>query len=256
MNNAKNHRTTGRVLAILELVCTNATGFTLSEICSALDAPKSSLFPLLHTMENRGFLMYDKVSGRYRIGSSAFRVGSRYLNDCNVMNEIQSVMEGIVDICKETCHFGTLKNGDVFYIKKVDSPEPIRMMSSIGLTLPAYATGLGKALLVDYRLEDLKKLYYTGLAPLTENTITSFHALAQQLKTAQAEGFTYEAEESNKYIRCIAVPIRKNGKVVASYSVAVPVFRYSDALGQTIRGALLRAKQETEHLIAYTNIQF
>ena len=54
-----------------------------------------------------------------------------------------------------------------------------------GITEPADqvidATGVGKALLADYQLPQLKALYYDGLYPLTEHTITDFRLLADQL---------------------------------------------------------------------------
>lgn len=53
----------------------------------------------------------------------------------------------------------------------------------------AYATGVGKALLADYQLPQLKALYYDGLYPLTEHTITDFRLLADQLAEIRASGF-------------------------------------------------------------------
>ena len=50
------HRPTERVLDILELLSTNANGMTLSELSRALDAPKSSIMPLVHTMTARKFI--------------------------------------------------------------------------------------------------------------------------------------------------------------------------------------------------------
>lgn len=70
------HRSTSRVLDILELISSEGVnGFTLSEIASRLNAPKSSLSPIIHTMHARHFLRCDPNSGRYFIGLSAFTVG-------------------------------------------------------------------------------------------------------------------------------------------------------------------------------------
>ena len=49
--------------------------------------------------------------------------------------------------------------------------------------------GVGKALLADYQLPQLKALYYDGLYPLTEHTITDFRLLADQLAEIRASGF-------------------------------------------------------------------
>ncbi len=118
-------------------------------------------------------------------------------------------MHDIVTACHETCHLGSLKNGDVYYLKKVETPLRSRTVTVEGRSLPAYATGVGKALLADYQLPQLKALYYDGLYPLTEHTITDFRQLADQLAEIRASGFAYECEESTRGIRCIGVPLRK-----------------------------------------------
>ena len=105
-------------------------------------------------------------------------------------------MHDIVSVCHETCHLGSLKNGDVYYLKKVETPLRSRTVTVEGRSLPAYATGVGKALLADYQLPQLKALYYDGLYPLTEHTITDFRLLADQLAEIRASGFAYECEES------------------------------------------------------------
>ena len=47
------HRATARVLDILETLSGSGTGMTLTELAQALQAPKSSLFPIVHTLEQR-----------------------------------------------------------------------------------------------------------------------------------------------------------------------------------------------------------
>ena len=42
------HRATARVLDILESLSGSEEGLTLTELSQALDAPKSSLFPIVH----------------------------------------------------------------------------------------------------------------------------------------------------------------------------------------------------------------
>ena len=117
-------------------------------------------------------------------------------------------------------------------------------------------TGVGKALLADYQLPQLKALYYDGLYPLTEHTITDFRLLADQLAEIRASGFAYECEESTRGIRCIGVPLRKSGKVVAALSVAFPLERYSDAAAASARQALDEARRQIERMLCSVELQF
>lgn len=140
--------------------------------------------------------------------------------------------------------------------QKVETPLHSRTVTVEGRSLPAYATGVGKALLADYQLPQLKALYYDGLYPLTEHTITDFRLLADQLAEIRASGFAYECEESTRGIRCIGVPLRKSGKVVAALSVAFPLERYSDAAAASARQALDEARRQIERMLCSVELQF
>lgn len=243
------HRSTKRIIEILELISQNNSGLSLTEISEKINAPKSSIYPILKTLSDYNFLSYHNNSGLYKIGYKAFEIGNSYLNNFDMMDEIKKSMKNIVNICSETCHFAILIEGDVLYLQKIESPESIRMISSIGKRLPAYSTSLGKALLMDHSLEQLRKLYPNGLSKLTKNTLSSVEELYRQLQQARIEGFAYEVEESNEYIRCIAVPIRKQGTIVAAMSVAIPTFRYTEDKAELVKHLLKSEKEKIEKLL-------
>ena len=236
------HRSLARALDILELCSLNGSGYTLTQLSQQLGIAKGSISPLLHTLRDRGYLTLDDQDHHYRIGRMAFRIGNTYLDEASALREIYRLMHDIVSVCHETCHLGSLKNGDVYYLKKVETPLRSRTVTVEGRSLPAYATGVGKALLADY--------------PLTEHTITDFRLLADQLAEIRASGFAYECEESTRGIRCIGVPLRKSGKVVAALSVAFPLERYSDAAAASARQALDEARRQIERMLCSVELQF
>lgn len=140
------HRTTARILDIFEQVSISEEGLTLTALAQRLSAPKSSLFPIVHTMEERRYLIQDYGTGRYQIGPGALILGASF-SARKGMEPVFDVMRQVVAVCQETCQFGILDRGEVFYVAKEDSPQAIRMISRVGTRLPANATALGKALL-------------------------------------------------------------------------------------------------------------
>lgn len=244
------HRSTARALEILEFVAQLPKGATLTEIALHLQAPKSSIFPIIKTLNDKRYLNFIADNNRYTIGVKALEIGYSYIKNNDLFDEISSEMDYIVQTCGETCYFGQLNEGDVLYLLKADSPEAIRMVASAGRRLPAYATAIGKALLTDFSIDQLKKTYPKGLEKLTENTITDFDTLFIQLQQIKKTGYAYEIEESEKLIRCTAVPIRKDDEVIASMSVAFPVFRYSKEKQSLADQLLIEAKTRIEHLIS------
>lgn len=241
------HRSTARVIDILEIVSENdGMKMTLSNIARALHAPKSSIFPMMQTLVARGFLRYDESLLTYSIGSRAYAVGMSYTREGGFFEDIDSVLSEITNSCQETSHFAELNGSEVFYLNKKDSPQSIRMISFPGRTLPAYATGLGKALLSGKDDAQIRELYPNGLKEITPNTITSFDVLSEQLDQVRKTGFAYEIEESNEQIRCVAVPIEFEGKIRYAISVAVPVYRYTAEKEELIKKLLKAAKDKIE----------
>jgi len=249
------HQPTLRVLHTLELMTQNSSGMRLADFSRELNIPKSTLLPILQTLCDNHYFVQDEI-GRYLPGTGLFVLGAAYRDSFPVLPFIRSQLTSLVDALGETCYFGVLDNDSVLYIEKVDSPQPLRMLTSIGTRLPAYATGIGKALLSGVSEEQLRQLFPGGLRPLTAHTVTDYALLAQQLQQAQIDGYTWEIEESTEHIRCFAAPIRKFGKIVAAISIALPLFRYQNGNRDTIVAALLAHAQHIGEIFEKTDAHF
>ena len=241
------HKPTLRTLSILEFLSSNNHRHTLTEISRHLDVSTSTLFPILHTLREQRYLDFDAKSHTYSLGIRLFEIGSR-VQETHGYQQITEIMNDIQSVCGETCHFGILDGGDVLYLIKAEAAEqPIRMRSMVGKRLPAYGTAIGKALLKNYSLEALKRLYPGGLKPLTAHTITDFDKLHEQLNSNDI--FLYDKEESTDAIACVAIPIYRKGVVAASCSVAFPLFRYNDEAIVCAERALKKALVRFEQVI-------
>ncbi len=242
---ANEHRSTSRVLDILEQLALRKEGMTLTELAQLLSAPKSSLFPIIHTMEQRGFLISD-ASSRYRIGPHAYLTGMNYENPVPMHSIIQEKMREIVAQCQETCHLGILAGPDVLYVAKIDSPLPIALRSKVGNRLPAYCTGVGKALIYPLSMAQLQALYPNGLTRYTSNTLTDIHKLYLELQEVKKTGFAYEYSEVTEGVQCIAVPLKRNGQILASLSICIPSFRSTPDKREEICQLLKSSQRELE----------
>ena len=246
------HNPTLRVLQVLELLCKSGGPLRLSDISRELDIPKSTLLPILQTMAQQRYVEKDH-SERYTPGFALLDICAAAKSVFSPEEHIKSNLKNLVEAFEETCYYGVLEEGKVLYLEKIDSPQPLRMLTAIGHRLPAYATGIGKALLMDKSFEQLKALYGDKLPPLTANTLKDVKSLYRQLQQAGELGFTWEAEESTEHIRCFAVPVRKDGEITGAVSIAIPVFRYKPEKQQDIINALKNTAEKIEagfHLLA------
>lgn len=251
------HRTTSRILDILETVSLHQEGISLSEIAKTLGIPKSSIHPILATLADRNYLKANKREQRYTLGENLFVLGNTYVNESNILDKIKEVLLHVAEKTSETLYFGVLSNLDVLYLIKADQFSNFRVVSNPGNTLPAYSTGYGKALLSQFSPNQICSLYPSGtLQQITANTLSTVAALNDQLEEIRKTGFSYEKGESTTGIQCVAVPIRSDNKVLAGVSIAVPVFRYDSVREKEFKAYLLDAKQEIEQIITDNRSQW
>jgi len=247
---SKPHRSTLRVVEILDVVRRYAErGVTFGELAQKIGVPKSSLLPIVHTLRDERFLAFDADGQRYRVGFAAYEVGQAYVRSSGIPADIRAVMEGIVKGSGETCYFGELRGNEVAYLLAVESPQPVRMVASVGQRLPAHGTAIGKALLAGMPREQLEALFPDGLVRITPNTITDMGVLVDQLTEVAATGVAYEKEESTPHIQCIAVPVIVGAVTRAAISVATPVFRFSDQKAAVITGLLKQAQPVLQRVV-------
>ena len=250
----KQHRGTARVLDVLEyLASAGKGGHTLSEIAAALNVPKSSLFPIIHTLAERKYVSLDRKTGRYSVGIGAYVLGTAFTAGRDALEMILKTMEAVVKVCEETCQLAVLDEKNVLYIGKVDSPQQIRLISFVGVRIPANCTALGKALLSGLDDEEIRLLFEDGLCRMTKRSVTDIEDLLAQIRIVRRDGLAWEREESNDNIYCYAVPLHQRGKVFAAVSVSVPSFRYTPEKEQLVGKCLKKAQAEIEKLAEERN---
>ena len=233
------HLPTKRVVDVLTLLAPEKRGKRLCEISVILSIPKGTLSPILDTLLAEKLI--SKRGDYYFGGTELFALGSTVVENIPYKDMIRAELRALSDLVGETCYLGILDGGDVLYLDKADSTNPLRMLTGVGHKLPAYATGVGKALIMDKTSEELFALYPNGFDKLTDKTVTRPEEIFSSLALYNSRGYSEEVEESTEYIRCFGAPIKKDGKTVAAISVAIPTFRYKEEERDTYVESLLNA---------------
>ena len=234
---------------MLDALSQHPEGCTLTSLSIETGISKSTLSPIMRTLENRHFASLDPATGAYSVGLKCFAVGSTFMTGQPLISLLRMKMELMVEECQETCQLGVLDDDKVFYLAKVDSPQAIRLISSIGTHIPAYCTALGKALLSDSNEDDIRTLYPNGLNPMTAHTLRSVDELFDQIAEQKAQGVFQEHEESSDNVVCYSVPLRHRGRIVAAVSISVPKFRLSPEKESSVLHVLTSYKKKLEILL-------
>lgn len=251
----EHHRSTARVLDILELLAASSEGHTLTEISNFLGMPRSSLFPIIHTLADRNHIYLNPQTMKYSIAVKAYVVGASYLGKNDTYNLVLEEMGHITEKCMEICQLGILDGNEVLYIGKVESPEPIRLISHIGKRLPFYCTALGKALVSQMSYEEIKALCGDSLHKRTPYTITDLQTIYNQILRVRNGELAVDEHETQENVKCFAVPLRANGKVIAAISVSTPIFRSSKEKDEQIKTCLLASRIKLESALEHVLVR-
>lgn len=248
------HKPTHRVISILQTVSNHEGEFTLSEISKETGIPLGTISPILKTLLQYKLLEIDSLTNKYSIGIESYYIGSSFISKNSTLDLIHEEMSSLTNECNETSQLGILKEGQVFYILKIEGQEHVRVVSEVGRSLPAYATALGKAILSRYTKEEIEQLYPEGLTSLTPNTITDINILQKELRDIKESGFATENGESNNHTSCIAVPIVQNNEIITSLSIVFPNFRKTKEKTDAIKELLLKYKSRIEKILINNNL--
>lgn len=219
-----------RALRVLELFL-DEDELTAHDIVGRLQLPRTTVHEVVHTLYEMGYLaMGHTVRGSWRLGVKVFQLGSAYSDRLDLAQEGQRVAEAVVARCDETVHVAVLDELDVVYIVKRDSTHFVRMVSAVGLRVPAHCTAVGKMLLSGLTREDLaaRLRRRSQLPALTPQSITSPSALRRALDEIRERGIAFDHMESNAEVNCVAAPVYdQSGAMVAAMSISVPAGRWS-----------------------------
>ena len=235
-----------RVLQVFELLTDAPDGLLLAEIQRALGLPKSSAHALVSTMAGRGFIEQDPHSRRYAVGIRLWQAGRSYLTASSLENLALPYMSQIRADLNETVQLATLDGTDNVYLAKVDPDHQLRLASHVGARLPAYATGIGKALLSLLPDEEIKRRFadtaFTAFTPQTHSSLDDLLAVIRHVRT------TGHAEDHGEYttgVFCVAMPLKNSpDHRLAALSVSVPEVRKAPDLVDRALESLRRATTE------------
>lgn len=211
-----------RVLLIIDLLTENEDGLTFTELQQHLDVPRSSLHGLLSTLLAGRYLTQDPETRRYRIGLRLWEAGQSFVRAARLDTACIPVMKIARDTLNLTIQLAALDGIYNVYLEKVPSKQPVALVTEIGARLPAYATGLGKALLAHLPEDELHALLDdVTLKRFTSTTITDREELLKELRLTRERGYSRDVGEHTSGIFCIGVPIWDHrGRVVASASTS------------------------------------
>ncbi|NWJ48611.1 MAG: IclR family transcriptional regulator [Chloroflexi bacterium] len=221
-----------RTFDIMEALAEFKRPVTLSELSAKVDLNISTVHRLLSTLIERGYARQDHATGRYSVGNRLVALASGLDGGGDLQSAARPALQQLARVIGETANLSVRSGDQLVYIDQVQSDRLMRMFTRVGTSVPLYCTGSGKLFLAfgsePAALErDLNRyLLSNRLESRTPATFTDPLALKKELQTIRERGYSFDNEEMEEGVICVAAPILdRAGQIVACLSISGPTSR-------------------------------
>ena len=185
---------------------------TAARLAKRIGIPRSSCYQLLEVLKNQGFAIHFKQDRRWGLGLSAWELGSAYQRHEPLERLAKPVITTLVsDLAQKTPvvgHLGVLDGSDVLYLLEQRPAKSLKLVTDVGVRLPAHLTASGRAMLAHLDQKQLSASFRgrelstrTNLGPKT------LQELKQLLSQEKEQGFALEVDEVTMGYASVGVAI-------------------------------------------------
>jgi DNA-binding IclR family transcriptional regulator len=242
-----------RAFDVFEYLAANPDGLGVSAIARALDLSKAAVHGIVANLEARHYL--ERVSGttRFRLGHKLWELGVLAGENIELRGIARPYLTQLTATSGESSHLTEYDHGEVLYLDKVVSSNPVQAFNRIGGRCPAYCVATGKALLAFQAPEVVDALLARPLARYTRHTITDPGQLRRQLAQVRRRGYAINRGEYRGEIVGVASPVRdRDGRVIAAISISGPAYRFDVARAEAFAAHVMAAAAEISRRLGYS----
>ncbi|MDQ0495217.1 MULTISPECIES: IclR family transcriptional regulator [Paenibacillus] len=233
-------RAVERALDIL-LCFTADSDLGLTEIASKIGLHKSTVHRLLTTLEDRGFVVRNAATEKYRLGFRIWELSTHLSQSDEPAVLLQPAMEGLRDRLGETVSL-YLRDGSMrIRIQAVQSNQAIRRVAPVGARMPLAVGASSKVLAAFMPPQELEALLRGDEWPSSVDP----EVYKAQLQDIREKGYATSYEEREPGAAAVAAPVvNRKGQVAAALSVSGPVSRLAPETLHDFAPILIEAAKE------------
>jgi DNA-binding IclR family transcriptional regulator len=242
-----------RALDLLNILGENDAECSLGKIAHESKLPPSTVHRLLHSLQQRSFVVQNKITSNYTLGDNLILLGRRAERQRDLRTIARPCLEDLARETRETVNLTTLVGHSVVQLDHIDSPNILKVTWDAGLHFPVHASASGKIFLAhlpsDERDKILKSIRFQSF---TQRTIVDAKKSRLELDAICRHGFAIDDAEREEGVRCIAAPVfNAQRRVIAAISVSGPSLRLSLARLEALAEPVMRTASEISTALGY-----
>ncbi len=207
-------------LDILEYISLKAKALSQSEIATGINKSPNEIYRMLINLEQRGYLLRDEVSGKYRLSLKLYSLSHRHSPIDELHRGARYPMDDLSETTRQSCHLSVLYRGKLIIVSQSRSPGAIALSIEEGSVFSLIETASGKVLLAFMNEREQMEILNRNKS-FSNYTEKEKRSYLKMLKKIRENGYYISASEQAMGVTDVSVPIRNNDEAIASLTVSV-----------------------------------
>jgi len=241
-----NVRAVSRALEILLAFTPSDIELSPAELLQRVDLSRPTLYRLLYTLQESGFLVSVGEPQRFRLGPSVARLAHVWTASLDISALAEPVLRRIWNQTHETVALFVAQGENRLCVAELPSPQPLNFKRGVGYTERIVRGATGRAILayLDATPQDMKVF--------ARGTGVDLKTLGNELIATRKRGYASSHHELIPGAVAVAVPFfDQHRKVAGSIGVFGPEIRLSDSACKRIAQTLKTESLQLSALLGY-----
>lgn len=220
-------------------------GAGVTELANHFEVSKSTIHEHLTTLFRLNYLRRN--GDKYYVGLQFLTLGGYSRRQQELYKLARPEINDLAEETGESAKVVAEEHGRGIFLYQARGGKAIQTDAHDGTRVHLHSTGVGKAILSQLSHERVDQIIDDwGLPGRTGQTITNEDELHTELGRIRERGYAVDNEERISGLRCVAVPVVRDGEVLGGISVSGPTKRFDqDGVIKELAGLL----QDTARII-------
>ncbi|WP_460151213.1 IclR family transcriptional regulator [Salinicoccus sesuvii] len=249
--NAMTLKSLGFAIEVLSMFTKENPSWGLRDLSKEMGVNHTIIYRVLRTFEDKQVLTQNPDSKKYELGPGLAPLLAAYRSKDKMSDLILPIMEALSERTGESV-FLTWKEGyEGVTVEIAESSSNIRFAVSKGTRTPLYLGASAKSIMAFLSEEQQNEIIAQGLKKMTEKSTTEKEDLLKDLRIIESRRWAYTEGEYSDDVFGISTPLfNSEGKILASLTIAGPVYRINEDNRQTILHMLMESTEKITEIIS------
>jgi len=207
-----NIRSVENALHLLEALADEESSCSLAQLSQRLDMTKASLFRMMATFENHGYVERGKLAGEYQLGLAAFEVSQKLLSKMTLLRKARPAMAQLVRQCNETVYLVVQRGQEALFLEMLDNDQKVKVIPLTSQRFPLQKCAAGRIFL--------------AFDEANQQLLADLPGLPPDLDHCRKQSYCVDHNGIGEGSTCMAVPLFQTGKVLTGcLALIAPSFR-------------------------------